>query len=1233
MNCPECRATVPRGAVECPQCGLELPQGRSSGASLDDAESRGLDPVSPSDRPSDAGHETTPEQATQDLGKSGLTPPTGTPDPATPEGRTSGGWSAPVPQGAWTTTPGAILAPDSLVADRYRIVRMLGEGGMGNVYQAEDLELDRPVALKFIRPDLASHPEVLTRFKQEIILARDVTHENVVRIFDLGAANGLKFITMEYVEGRDLKELIQEGHEFEPPDASRIVVQICRALNAAHQAGVIHRDLKPQNVMIDAQGNARVMDFGIARSMEISGLTRTGQMLGTPDYMSPEQAMGQLVDARSDIFSLGLIFYEMMTGELPFKADNSMATLLRRTQERARPPKKLDPDIPDNLDAIICRCLETDPERRYQDVKEILEDLESRRSIRRPGAAGRAVHGLRRARPVTRWLLAGLVLVALGLGVLAGTGRLSIGPSPTPKADVESVGLAILPFANASGDADLDWIGTSLPEFLRSSIGQSSRLRTVPSGRVIQLLETLQLTPAASFDPQTLARLGQRSNARHIVVGQYARLGGQIRIDATLHDLERDTEMGMSVAADGEERLQDAIDRLAASIREEMEFSGEALRALEAASFSPSTESIEALRLYSEGSELLRQGNYAGAQERFEAAVEEDPEFALGHAMLAQSYDLLGFDSEAERTSRTAVELSEGLPEFERLLISARHDTVLGNLEEAIVDYEQLLAAGPEDLEVRMQLAGLYENVGRFDEARAQLESIVDDDPTYVDALYSLGRVQVRSGNPQGALQPLNQALSLTLDNDEARARVLNAVGNTYRRLNRPEEALRRYEEALEINRRLDQKSGIAANLSQIGHVRRTLGGLQAALGSYEEARDLRQEIGDRDGTGTSLLDLGNVYLDMGRYEEALVRYQESLRIQRELGNSMGEGLCLNNIGIVHMLRGDYNAALTHLEQALSIHENVDSPVELANTLHNLGETTSALGQFDRSLDYYLRAVELWRQVGDPLAEATAAYGIGTIYTYQGRLGAALRSHRDAVETLRESGEQGVTLAGAIAGHGGALARIGRFDEAAEELADALIVARRLDNRSLLAQVHNLEADNAVYRGDPVAARRGYRAALQTAEEGDDAQEALIARLGLAAVDLQDEESNAAVGALEEITRQADQMGQRYLAAEARIRHAEALLGIGRLDDASRTLQEGLNMSERERLDFRVLKARGYWVQARLAEANGDPTAAERRYRRALAELDEIRQEAGDDDPLVRNDLARIHADASRTAG
>jgi eukaryotic-like serine/threonine-protein kinase len=347
VECPACHTSNPPDSQVCSKC--SAPFGIDSATLVADASPPPGDP-----------------EATQAFKDVSLA--------ATAVGGTAG-WSVASRSGI--SGPNAPVEVGEILGERYEILKRLGEGGMGAVYKARDHELDRLVALKVIRPELAGNPDILRRFKQELILARQVTHKNVVRIFDLGSADGRKFITMDYIDGQDLKTILSERGKLPANEVIPIFQQICRALEAAHAEGVVHRDLKPQNIMVDAVGRVWLMDFGLARSMELSGLTRTGVLMGTPDYMSPEQARAEKVDARSDLFSLGIIIHETLVGQLPFQADTLMAKLLQRVQQKAKPVTEIDGGIPPALGDIVSKCLEPKVGSRYQSAREILDDLSS----------------------------------------------------------------------------------------------------------------------------------------------------------------------------------------------------------------------------------------------------------------------------------------------------------------------------------------------------------------------------------------------------------------------------------------------------------------------------------------------------------------------------------------------------------------------------------------------------------------------------------------------------------------------------------------------------------------------------------------------------------------------------------------------------------------------------------------------------------------------------------------
>jgi serine/threonine protein kinase len=568
--------------------------------------------------------------------------------------------------------------PGAVLNNRYEILDTLGEGGMGAVYKALDRELDRLVALKVIRPELASNPQVLQRFKNELVLARKVTHKNVNRIFDIGEAEGTKFISMEYVEGRELKSVILDRGKLPPEEAVPLVIQICQALDAAHSEEVVHRDLKPHNIMVDDQGKLQVMDFGLAASTEMTGFTQTGALLGTPEYMSPEQAKAEKADHRSDLFALGIIFYEMLTGETPYKTDSAYSSLLKRTQERAVPLHKLDADIPRHISDVVAKCLEIDARHRYQTALEIIEDLEAQR---RPPSRSIISYLPFQLRTVTEsriWVkataAAGAALAVVLLAVWL------FWPSPPPPA-TEIPSLAVLPFQNASGNADLDWMGSGIADMLATDLGEAESIRTVPPDRLHQLLRDLRISSASTLDTAMLSRVAEFSSADLLVWGKYLKAGKQIRIDATLHDLQQNQTVSLKAEAPSEEDLLQAVAGLANSIHENL--SGRGSAQLSAGAFQPATESMEALRFYNEGIALVRQGRSLEAVEKLETSIKADPEFALAHARLGQTYAALGYGWEAERFSRRAVELSGNLPDQQRYLILARHARITNDLDEA----------------------------------------------------------------------------------------------------------------------------------------------------------------------------------------------------------------------------------------------------------------------------------------------------------------------------------------------------------------------------------------------------------------------------------------------------------------------------------------------------------------------------------------------------------------------
>ena len=1121
---------------------------------------------------------------------------------------------------------------------RYRVERILGEGGMGTVYKAWDKELERTVALKLVRRDLTHDPNVSERFKQELLLASKVSHRNVLRIHDLGDGPGdTKFISMAYIEGQDLNQLLRKERKLSLDRALNIARQLCEALDAAHAEGVVHRDLKPQNILVDQHDHIYVSDFGLAKSLESDlGMTRTGQFLGTPRYMSPEQAEIGHVDHRSDLYAFGLILCELVTGDLPFEhADSTMQMMYQRVHGTPKDPRELNHDLPEYLVRIIQKCLERDVTLRYQSAREILADLDAGHApalTHHSWAAGAATAVLQR--PRNAWLAAAAALVVL-LGiftvprvrqaVFSGTAKTT---TVAPAGPANSLG--ILPFHNASGDAGLDWLGSSLAQMLSADIGQSSSLHVVSSDRIHQVVHDLRIAPDTPLDGPTLRRLSEFSDADVLVSGEYARFGDQIRIDASIRDLKHDRTTQVKAEALGEKEVVAAVDRLAQAIRENLALSSSAIKELETRSLRPSTQSLQALRYYSEGMEQVRQGKNLEARKRFMAAMEADPQFALACAKLAQVNANLGYDNEATQLARKAVELSENLPAYEKFLIAAIGAQVANDATKAVESYENLAKLLPDDLDIQFALAGAYESAGAYDKARQSLAKVLAQDPRSVNTLLASGRVEIMSGNPQASLEYLNRglALAIQLENDEEKAAILQATGVAYRNLGKQDEALRHFQQSLEIKQRLGDKRGMAVSFNQIAQIQDELGKSDETLKNYQQALRLRREIGDKKGVSDSLIDLGTFYHDRGQYEQALKLWKEALQIAREIGSESNQGLCLSNIGSAYFFGGEYEDALTYFQQALLLQEKSHLPEDFVLTVHNLAETTAKMGQYDQALRYYMRTLDLYRGTGDQRGAAIESYSIGTLFGYQGRYGAALNAKQEALGTFQRLKDRSFWMAEISSGYALALAEAGRIDEAEKELDQATDLARELKNDALLAQALNYRGECFFYRGDFASARSSYERALQLASRSKDQEKVLLSRFNLAKVMVKQGNLQQAASSLRQLAGEADRLGLKYLSAESSVYLAEALL-LSKNYAAAQTELEHAALKA-DQLELRTVLAQGQYLLGTALRLSGKLEEASEHYRSALRLLEEIRKDVGNDAVLQRADLSRIYSESSK---
>ena len=608
------------------------------------------------------------------------------------------GWSVPAADGVVSNTALIQLSPGTSKGSRYEIVRLLGQGGMGAVYRAHDKELDRQVAIKVIRADMAANPEILRRFKQELILARQITHKNVIRIFDLGQAEGIKFITMEYIEGENLQSVLRQKKKLQPAEAATIIAQVCRALEAAHNEGVIHRDLKPQNIMLDKSGRAFVMDFGIARSMLGDGMTQTGVLIGTPDYMSPEQAKGQTLDARSDLFSTGIILYEMLSGQVPFDADTTMGKLWKRTNEPARPLDELDKTIPQPLSDIVRKCLEIDPQKRFASAADLLQRIE----VWQGPAAGTRLVTL----PVTvlpdsgKWLAAAALGVAVTAGVLFFRSRIISRPT-IPHAPVT---LLIADFDNKTGDSVFD--GTLEP-MLGIALEGAPFISSFNRGQAKK--DAARLQPGAVHMDASLAKLvAVREGVNVVVTGSITQEQSGYRV----YVVTLDPATGKSIlteqrTASNKQDVLATAGKLAENIRKGLgDTTPESAQQSAAETFSAG--SLEAAHAYAVGQDLQQAAKWDDALKAYGQAAELDPNLGRAYAGMAAIDANLGKRQDAEKYYGLAMSHIDRMTDREKYRTRSGYYLFMRDQAKAMEELTVLVSQFPADTAGHANLALAY---------------------------------------------------------------------------------------------------------------------------------------------------------------------------------------------------------------------------------------------------------------------------------------------------------------------------------------------------------------------------------------------------------------------------------------------------------------------------------------------------------------------------------------------
>jgi len=696
-----------------------------------------------------------------------------------------------------TLTPGTRLG-------RYEIQSKLGAGGMGEVYLARDTELDRTVAVKILPERLAADPQRLQRFIQEARAASALNHPHILTIHEIGTYQTSKFIAMEFIDGDTLRERIRVGMKL--LQVLEVASEVASALVAAHAAGIVHRDIKPDNVMVRRDGYVKVLDFGLAKLTEVKppasdpeAATRAmvntdaGTVMGTANYMSPEQAKGVQVDARSDLWSLGAVIYEMVTGQLPFQGETPTETISLILQKEPPPLTRFVPDVPEELDRIVTKTLEKDREERYQTAKDFLIDLrhlkrkievdaeidrtftpEARAAatlsnagatVSGPAAtthvsAARTPSSARGGGTKSRWkipaLVAGVLVLALVASALWFISRRK--PALNAKDTV-----LIADFANTTGETVFD--GT-LKQALAVQLGQSPYLNIYPEDRVNEALRFMGRGPNERITRDVAKEICERQGIKAMIVGSIANLGSHyvVTLEA-VNAHEGDSIAREQAEAESKENVLKALGIAASQLREKLGESLTSIKNSDAPIEQATTSSLEALKAFSQGTELREQGKQAESVPFYLRAIELDPNFALAYARVAVTYNNLIQPELAAQYAQKAYELRARVSERERFYIAEKYTTyVTSDREEAIRILQQWAQSYPQDFIPHNNLAGNYSLFGRHEDALKEAREAVSLNPTSASALTNYLEAFIRLNRFDEARQTLEKYLGKTPD-------------------------------------------------------------------------------------------------------------------------------------------------------------------------------------------------------------------------------------------------------------------------------------------------------------------------------------------------------------------------------------------------------------------------------------------------------------------------------------
>ncbi|MGB6726325.1 MAG: protein kinase [Terracidiphilus sp.] len=914
----------------------------------------------------------------------------------------SGPSTRQIPPPAATYGASAILLQiGTVLGNRYEILELLGEGGMGAVYKAADREVDRIVALKVIRPEMASNPEVLARFKQELLLSSQVTHRNVIRIYDLGEAEGLKFITMEYLEGQNLHQILRQRDKLATAEAVDIMEQVASGLAAAHREGIIHRDLKPANIMRDKNGRVAVMDFGLARTFSGDGMTRTGAMLGTVEYMSPEQAQGMDVKASSDIFTFGLILYELLAGVAPFHAESAIASLLKRTQQRAAPLTDVNKTVPAALSNIVAKCLERDPAKRYQNADELDADLRAWQGrggdTRISASSGRLRIGK----------LSGVLLAVTGvliLAIAAGTSWYVIRGRQAAKSLTHApVSVLVGDIANHTGDSVLD---NTLEPMLGVALEGASFINVYSRGDARKLAKKLP-NPSDNLDEQAARLVAVNQGVNAVITGEIDLHDGKYDVSATAVDpVSGDVLAKSDITVANKQEILSELPRLAAPLRKALGDTTPASIQFNEVSGGFTAASLDAVHQDSLGVDEQFAGNFQQAFDSFQKAAELDPNFARAYTGMAAMAMNLGRSGDAVKYMNLAMEHVDRMTERERLRNRGLYYQITGDWPNCVQEFTQLVTRYPADRVGQNDLANCYTLLRNAPKALEAARNAVEIVPKGVGQRLNLAFISTFAGDFSASEKEARTALQMS-----------PSAAQAYLALAEAQVGQGEIDKAADSYRQLEKSGPFWTSTASAG-----LADLAAYQGKYSEAARILTDGAAADvaakmtdNAARKYAALANMEQLQGHNAEAMLDLGKALAISQatpiqllaaigyvdagDMGKAQKLATSLSAqmssepqaygkivLGLIALKRKDAREAVKQITAANNLLDTWIGRFELGRAYVDAGAFTEADSEFDACVKRRGEAIELFMD-----NTPTYAY-FPPVYYYQGRVREGMKS-------------------------------------------------------------------------------------------------------------------------------------------------------------------------------------------------------------------------------------------------